>query len=103
MTMKTLECTVGAVEDAFIGVIAGLKGFLSSAALHQREAAGAAMADGVLKLAQSDAQGMIEVPGMGPTRLAGGYGPEDETQVASADEKSAADRYIEILHSRTAG
>ncbi len=85
----------------FIGVIAGLKGFLSGAALHQREAAGAAMADGVLKLAQSDAQGMIEVPGMGPTRLAGGYGPDDEAQAAAADDKSATDRYIEILHNRT--
>ena len=86
-----------------IGVVAGLKGFLSSAALHQREAAGAAMADVVLKLAQSDAQGMIEVPGMGPTRLAGGYGPEEETAAAGADDKSATDRYIEILHNRTSG
>lgn len=84
-----------------IGVIAGLKSFLSSAALHQREAAGAAMADGVLKLAQSDAQGMIEVPGMGPTRLAGGYGPDEETQATSADDKGATDRYIDILHNRT--
>ncbi|MCB0059974.1 MAG: hypothetical protein KDE45_23210 [Caldilineaceae bacterium] len=85
-----------------IGVIAGLKGFLSGAAVHQREAAGAAMADGVLKLAQSEAQGMIEVPGMGPTRIAGAYGQDEDGKESTADEKSATDRYIEILHYRTA-
>lgn len=86
-----------------IGVIAGLKAFLSGAALHQREAAGAAMADGVLKLAQSDAQSMIEVPGMGPTRLSGGYGAADDVVPAGADDKSATDRYIDVLHNRTTG
>ncbi len=82
-----------------IGIFAGLKNFLDGAAVHQREAAGAALADGVLKLAQSDAQSMIEVPGMGPTRLTGGYEPEDAP--SPADEQSPTDKYIEILHNRT--
>lgn len=82
-----------------VGVFAGLKNFLDSAAVHQREAAGAAMADGVLKLAQSDAQSLIEVPGVGPTRLPEAY-ETDESALKEADS-SPTDRYIEILHNRT--
>jgi hypothetical protein len=82
-----------------IGILAGLKNFLDGAAVRQREAAGAALADGVLKLAQSDAQSMIEVPGMGPTRLTGAY--EGEAATPAAEESSPTDKYIEILHNRT--
>jgi hypothetical protein len=82
-----------------IGIFAGLKNFLDGAAVHQREAAGAALADGVFKLAQSDAQSMIEVPGVGPTRLTGGYDTEEAG--APVDEQSPTDKYIEILHNRT--
>ena len=81
-----------------IGILAGLKNFLDGAAVRQREAAGAALADGVLKLAQSDAQSMIEVPGMGPTRLTGAYEAE---AAAPAEESSPTDKYIEILRNRT--
>jgi len=84
-----------------IGILASLKGFLSAAALHQREAAGAAMADGVLKLAQSDAQGMIEVPGIGTTHISDRYGVEEPE--GSIDDRNATDRYIDILHHRTSG
>jgi hypothetical protein len=80
-----------------IGILAGLRNFLDGAAVRQREEAGAALADGVLKLAQSDAQGMIEVPGMGPTRLAGAY----DTETATTAEAAPTDKYIEILHNRT--
>ena len=81
-----------------IGILAGLKNFLDGAAVRQREAAGAALADGVLKLAQSDAQSMIEVPGMGPTRLTGAYEGE---AAAPGEESSPTDKYIEILRNRT--
>lgn len=80
-----------------IGILAGLRNFLDGAAVRQREEAGAALADGVLKLAQSDAQSMIEVPGIGPTRLTGAYATED----AAAPENAPTDKYIEILHNRT--
>lgn len=80
-----------------IGILAGLRNFLDGAAVRQREEAGAALADGVLKLAQSDAQSMIEVPGMGPTRLTDAYAKEDVT----ASENAPTDKYIEILHNRT--
>jgi hypothetical protein len=82
-----------------IGIFAGLKNYLDGAAVHRREAAGAALADGVLKLAQSDAQSMIEVPGLGPTRLSGAYDAEESP--SPADEQSSTDKYIEILHNRT--
>ena len=85
-----------------IGVFAGLKNFLDGAAVHQREAAGAAMADGVLKLAQSDAQSMIEVPGVGPTRLTETYETMgEESAFPKETDASPTDRYIEILHNRT--
>jgi len=80
-----------------IGILAGLRNFLDGAAVRQREEAGAALADGVLKLAQSDAQSMIEVPGMGPTRLTGAY----DTEATTAAEAAPTDKYIEILHNRT--
>ena len=83
-----------------IEFLAELKNFMGSAAIHQREAAGASMAEGVLKLAQSDAQSMIEVPGMGPTRLATSYGIED-AETPAVEEKSPTDRYIDMLHDRT--
>lgn len=85
----------------FVGLLAELKNLAGSAAVRQREEAGAAMAEGVLKLAQSDAQGMIEVPGMGPTRLTGGEFGAEEEEGAGASEQSPTERYIEILHNRT--
>ena len=47
-----------------LGIITQTKNLLGSSALKQREAAGAMMAEGVLKLAQSDAQALIDVPGV---------------------------------------
>ena len=82
-----------------IGLLAETKSFMANAALHQREAAGAAMADGVLKLAQSEQQNMIEVPGMGPTSLNTNSG--DEGTAVAGGGKSPTDRYIDVLHDRT--
>jgi hypothetical protein len=98
LTGLIIGATAKPVHD-LIGLLAELKSFMGNASLRQREAAGAALADGVLKLAQSEQENMIEVPGMGPTSLTinGRYG---ETAAPVAD-KSATDRYIEILHDRT--
>ena len=80
-----------------IELLAELKNFMSNAAVRQREAAGAAMADGVLKLAQSEAQSMIEVPGLGRTPLNADFeAPADGTGPQSPTEK-----YIDVLHNRT--
>jgi|JI10StandDraft_1071094.scaffolds.fasta_scaffold438012_2 hypothetical protein len=80
-------------------LIAELKSFTANAAIRQREAAGAEMADGVLKLAQSEAQSMLDVPGMGPTRLStGGFAEEEHN---SDDSGAATERYIALLKNKT--
>jgi hypothetical protein len=81
-----------------IELLAELKNFMGNAAVRQREEAGAAMADGVLKLAQSEAASMIDVPGMGRTPLSGDYGALEDSE---AEVQSPTDKYIEVLHNRT--
>lgn len=87
-----------------LGILTQFKNLLNTSAIRQREAAAAALAEGVLKLAQSEAQAMVDVPGVGPARIPMGAATrglpgEEETPV---EEKSATDRYLEILRSRTA-
>ncbi len=85
-----------------IELLAETKNFMSSAAIRQREAAGAGLADGVLKLAQSESETMIEVPGMGRTPLAGNgdYGAHGET-TSPTEAQSPTDKYIDLLRNRT--
>ena len=52
-----------------IGMLTETKHLLGNSAIKQREIAGAAVADSMLKIAQSEAQLMIDVPGVGPARL----------------------------------
>ncbi len=89
-----------------LGVITQLKYFLNTSAIRQRESAAAALAEGVLKLAQSEAQATVDVPGVGPARLpmagtARGLGSTEEDEEA-VPEQSATERYIDLLQSRTA-
>jgi len=88
-----------------LGIITQVKNFLNTSAIRQRESAAAALADGVLKLAQSEAQAMVDVPGVGPARIPMGQTsrglPGDDEEPAMT-EKSATERYIELLQSRTA-
>jgi len=88
-----------------LGILTQLKNLLNNSAIHQREAAAAALAEGVLKLAQSDAQAMVDVPGVGPARIpmnATTRGLSGEEEATPTEEKSATERYIDILRSRTA-
>ena len=74
--------------------------YLNNNAIKQREEAGAYLADGVLKLAQSEAQAMVDVPGVGPARLnapMSGASGDDETEDADATAK-----YLGLLRNRTA-
>ncbi len=86
-----------------LGIFTQLKNFLGNSAIRQREAAGAALAEGVLKLAQSDAQAMVDVPGIGPARLPSGAGTQsfDQAETALDGHKSSAEKYMELLHKRT--
>lgn len=88
-----------------LGIITQIKNFLNTSAIRQRESAAAALAEGVLKLAQSEAQAMVDVPGVGPARIPMGAANRNlpgEEEEPVAEEKSATERYIELLRSRTA-
>ncbi len=87
-----------------LGIITQFKNFLANSAIRQREAASAALAEGVLKLAQSDAQAMIEVPGVGPARLAtpaGSRALDEEESGEAGPETTPTERYIALLYNRT--
>ena len=85
-----------------LGIITQTKNLLGSSALKQREAAGSMMADAVLKLAQSDAQALIDVPGVGPARLAtGGRRHDDDDDEPNSPTISTTDQYIRTIHERT--
>ncbi|HXF63889.1 MAG TPA: hypothetical protein VNK95_19855 [Caldilineaceae bacterium] len=84
-----------------LGIITQTKNLLGNSAIRQREAAGAALAEGVLKLAQSDAQALIDVPGVGPARIAApGQGMRDEEEGA-APPATTTEQYIQMIHDRT--
>ena len=83
-----------------LGILSQFKNYLGNTAIMRREEAGKALAEGVLRLAQSEAQAMVDVPGVGPTRLAApgrtadlGGGAE-----ASDAEQAQIQRYADILH-----
>ncbi|RIK47638.1 MAG: hypothetical protein DCC57_14065 [Chloroflexi bacterium] len=83
-----------------LGIITQTKNVLENWAIRQREAAGAELADGVLKLAQSEAQATVDIPGIGPARMpAPGYGIDEDEEPGK--EPSATERYVELLHRRT--
>ena len=82
-----------------LGILTQFKNFLGNTAIMRREEAGKALAEGVLRLAQSEAQGMVDVPGIGPSRLAapGSRGMDEEGEL-SGSERSQIERYADILH-----
>lgn len=86
------------VHDLF-GLITKTKDFMGNSAIRQRELASDALASGVLKLAQSEAQALVDVPGIGPARLPV-PGELDDENVHPGD-KSSTDRYVDLLHNRT--
>jgi hypothetical protein len=58
----------------------------------------------VLKLAQSEAQATVDIPGIGPARIptaAAGARPYGDEEEDVAEEKSATERYVDLLHRRT--
>ena len=84
-----------------LGIITQTKNLLGSAAVKQREAAGAMLAEGVLKLAQSDAQALIDVPGVGPARLAQPNQQRDDDDETPLPTISSTDQYIRTIHEQT--
>lgn len=96
---------IGAVAKPIhdmIGILAQTKNILGYGAIRQREAAGAALAEGVLKLAQSDTESLIDVPGVGPTRLDTPLAGDGSDQDPTAAARSAMESYLALLRDRTA-
>ena len=86
-----------------LGIITQTKNLLANSAIKQREGAAAAMAEGVLKLAQSDAQATIDVPGVGPARLVmpgSAARATAEGEEGEPEGPSVTDQYIDTLRKR---
>jgi hypothetical protein len=86
------------VHDLFT-LVAKTKEFMGSSAIRQRELASDALASGVLKLAQSEAQALVDVPGIGPARLP--VPPELADGEPGPGERTPTERYVDLLHNRT--
>ena len=86
------------VHDIF-ALVAKLRDFLGNSAIRQRELASDALASGVLKLAQSEAQAVVDVPGIGTARIPV-PGEQGDGEEGSGD-KSLTERYVDLLHNRT--
>lgn len=98
-----------------LGIITQAKNFLGNASINQRENAGSALAEGILKLAESEKRRMVDVPGVGPSRIpmpsgstrgmpapAGASMPEGADEEQDAIGESEMNKYLDILRNRTA-
>ena len=87
-----------------LGIITQVKNLIGSTALKQREQAGAALADSILKLRQADAPASyrVDVPGVGATQVPGA--PAQDPRNRMLDESGGRrrerniDRYANALH-----
>ncbi len=88
-----------------LGIITQVKNLIGSTALKQREEAGAALADSILKLRQADAPASsyrVDVPGVGATQVPGA--PAQAPRNRMLDESGGRrrerniDRYANALH-----
>jgi len=88
-----------------LGIITQLKNFTGNSALKQREDAGAALADSIMKLSgqsQAPAAYSIDVPGMGPSAVGGSAAAArgrmlEETGSRAAPEVTV-ERYARAIH-----
>ena len=83
-----------------LGMLTQTKNLLGNSAIKQRETAGAAVAESMLKIAQSEAQAMIDVPGVGPARLSA-PGDTSSAEEAGRDAFSTAVGYLDDIRNRT--
>jgi len=92
-----------------LGIITQLKNFTGNSALKQREEAGAALAEGILRLSSSQNQQptaapySIDVPGMGPSAVGGSATAArsrmlEETGSRSATPEVSVERYARAIH-----
>ncbi|MDE0431465.1 MAG: hypothetical protein OXH98_17005 [Caldilineaceae bacterium] len=87
-----------------LGIITQLKNLIGSTALKQKEQAGAALADSILKLRQADAPAsyQVDVPGVGATQVPGAAGQAPRNRMLDETggrrRERNIDRYANALH-----
>lgn len=87
-----------------LGIITQLKNFTGNSAMKQREEAGAALADSILKLGQSQqppAAYSIDVPGMGPAAVGGSAAAARSRMIEETGSRSpevTIERYARAIH-----
>lgn len=91
-----------------LGIITQLKNFTGNSALKQREEAGAALAEGILRLSNSQNQQptaaySIDVPGMGPSAVGGSAAAARSRMLEEGGGRSATpevnlERYARAIH-----
>ncbi len=79
-----------------LGLITHLKNLTAGTAIRQREQAGAALAEGVLKLHQADAAYNLDIPGIGGSGLAARS--RGENGDGSLEQENRMRRYANIIH-----
>jgi hypothetical protein len=80
-----------------LGLVTHVRNLTANLALKKHEEAGAALADGILKLHQANASYSIDVPGIGATRL-GARTRQNDDAGSSLSQEERMERYAEILH-----
>lgn len=88
-----------------LGIITQIKNFTGNSAIKQREEAGAALADGILKLGQSQQPAPaynIDVPGMGPSAMGSPAATARSRMLEESGSRSApevnVERYAKAIH-----
>jgi hypothetical protein len=87
-----------------LGIITQVKNLIGSTALKQREQAGAALADSILKLRQADAPAsyQVDVPGVGATQVPGAASQAPRNRMLDETggrrRERNIDRYANALH-----
>ncbi|MBX3054435.1 MAG: hypothetical protein KF753_23380 [Caldilineaceae bacterium] len=87
-----------------LGIITQLKNFTGNSAIKQREQAGAALAEGIMKLGGGEAPAAynIDVPGMGPSAVGGSAATARSRMLEESGGRSPSEvnveRYAKAIH-----
>jgi hypothetical protein len=82
-----------------LGIITHLKNLTGNTALRQREQAGAALADGIVKLNQSGSPYTVDIPGLGSTRVPGAAAPS-RSRGDGAPSTAQMKEHADLIHNK---
>jgi hypothetical protein len=87
-----------------LGIITHLKNLTANTAVRQREQAGAALADGILKLNQAGSTYTVDVPGLGATRVPGAAGAARSRSAGDSSPGNGSTEqmkeYADLIHNK---